>query len=135
MSGFEIEALRRHPDPGPVTMLNLVKFRAQSLDGNGTGRDAYTRYTDIAQRLVEERGGRAVWVGLVDHVALRESGDAEWDLALLVYYPSRAAFIDMVTCPDYLRANVDRQNGVEKHVILASTTMISVPFPQSQDAV
>jgi hypothetical protein len=36
----------------------------------------------------------------------------------------------MVTSPDYLKANIDRQDGVEKHVILASTTMISVPFPQ-----
>jgi uncharacterized protein (DUF1330 family) len=130
MSAFELEALRRHPDAGPVTMVNLVKFRAQSLDGNGTGRDAYTRYADVAQRLIEERGGRAVWVGLVDHAALHEGGDVEWDLALLVYYPSRAAFIDMVTSPEYLTANVDRQNGVEKHVILASTTMISAPFPQ-----
>jgi hypothetical protein len=68
---------------------------------------------------------------MVDHVALYEGGDADWDLALLVYYPSRAAFIDMVTSPEYLEANVDRQNGVEKHVILASTTIVSVPVPHS----
>lgn len=131
MSGFELDALRRHPDAGPVTMLNLVKFRARSLDGNGTGREAYTRYTDVAQRLVEERGGRAVWVGMVDHAALHEGGDVEWDVALLVYYPSRAAFVDMVTSPAYLEANIDRRNGAEKHVILAATTMVSAPFPEA----
>jgi hypothetical protein len=65
------------------------------------------------------------------HVALHEGGDPEWDLALLVCYPSRAAFIDMVTRADYLEANVDRQNGVDKHLILAATTMIASPFPQS----
>jgi uncharacterized protein (DUF1330 family) len=131
MIDFEIDAIRKHPDTGPVTMVNLVKFREQSLDGNGSGRDAYTRYADVAQRLIEERGGRAVWVGWVDHVALHEGGDIDWDLALLVYYPSRAAFLDMVTSPEYITANVDRRNGVEKHVILASTTMIAAPFPQS----
>lgn len=35
---FEFEALRDFPDRGPVTMLNLVKFREHSLDGNGSGR-------------------------------------------------------------------------------------------------
>jgi len=131
MSRFELDALRKHPDTAPVMMLNLVKFRPQSLDGNGTGRDAYTRYTDVAQRLIEERGGRAIWVGMVDHAALHEGGDIDWDLALLVHYPSRAAFIDMVTSSDYLDANVDRRNGVEKHMILATTTMISALIPEA----
>ena len=130
MSAFELEVLNQHPDTGPVPMLNLVKFRGESLDGNGTGRDAYARYTDVAQRLIAERGGQAFWVGLVDHPALHEGGDADWDLAILVYYPNRAAFIDMVTSPEYLKANVDRQNGLEKRLILATTTMMSVSIPK-----
>ena len=44
MSTFELDALKEHPDEGPVTMVNLVKFREQSLDGDGSGRDAYRRY-------------------------------------------------------------------------------------------
>jgi uncharacterized protein (DUF1330 family) len=129
MNTFELDALRSHPDEGPVTMLNLLKFRERSLDGDGTGRDAYARYAKVAQRLVEERGGRVVWAGVVEHAALHEGGDAAWDAALLVYYPSRAAFIDMVTSSEYLAANRDRQNGVEKHVILASKTLLSAPLP------
>ncbi|MEC7915539.1 MAG: DUF1330 domain-containing protein, partial [Actinomycetota bacterium] len=29
----------------PVVMLNLMKFRDQSLDGDGSGWDAYQRYS------------------------------------------------------------------------------------------
>lgn len=131
MSGFELDALRTHPGEGPVMMVNLLKFRDRSQDGNGTGREAYQRYADIAVNLVQSRGGSVIWVGLVDHPALREGGDADWDVAQLVYYPSRAAFIDMVTSPEYLAANEHRRNGLEKHVILASTTMLSSPFPEA----
>jgi uncharacterized protein (DUF1330 family) len=130
MSTFELEALRQHPDEGPVTMLNLLKFREQSLDGNGTGRDAYNRYARVARGLVEARGGSVVWVGSVDHPALLEGGDAEWDMAQLVYYPSRRSFIDMVTSADYVKANIDRTNGTEKHVILASKDVLAGSFPQ-----
>ncbi len=130
MSTFELDAIRAHPDEGPVTMVNLIKFREQSLDGNGSGRAAYNRYGSVAQGLVEARGGVVAWLGTIDHLALHEGGDADWDMAQVIYYPSRAAFIDMVTSPEYLAANVHRQNGTEKHVILATTTRASAPFPQ-----
>jgi hypothetical protein len=53
------------------------------------------------------------------------------DAALLVDDPSRGAFIDMVTSSEYLRANRDRLNGTEKHVILASKTLLSASFPEA----
>ncbi len=59
MTTFELDALRESTDEGPVTMLNLVKYRDQSSDGDGTGHEAYTRYTSLAQRLVESRGGNS----------------------------------------------------------------------------
>lgn len=129
MAAFEVEALQNHRDPGPVTMVNLVKFRAESLDGNGTGRDAYTRFANVLRHLFEERGVRVVWLGLVDHPVLQEGGEARWDLALLVHYPSRAVFLEMIATPQFIAANEQRCNGVERQVILATTTMISAPFP------
>jgi len=123
---FELDALRDHPDAGPVAMLNLIKFRERSRDGNGSGRDAYKRYAEVAGKLVEERGGSVLWIGEIGNVALHEGGDVVWDRALLVTYPSRAAFIDMVTSPEYRVANANRENGVEKHVILASKTIYSL---------
>ena len=80
-------------------------------------------------RLIEERGGRVIWVGSIDHPALHEGEDVDWDVAQLVFYPNRAAFVDMVTCTEYLEANVDRSNGTEKHVILDTSTRLANKFP------
>ncbi len=49
MSTFELDALWKSTDAGPVTLLNLVKYRDRSNDGQGTGREAYTRHTDVAR--------------------------------------------------------------------------------------
>lgn len=124
MVHFELESLRDFPDEGPVAMLNLVKFRERSLDGNGSGRDAYRRYSEQVGDRMEQLGAQVLWAGIVEHPVLIEGGDVEWDWSVLVRYPSRAVFIEMVTHPDYLKANIDRANGVEKHVILASRSVL-----------
>ncbi|MEE9279213.1 MAG: DUF1330 domain-containing protein [Myxococcota bacterium] len=132
MSTFNIGQLEKSTDDGPVTMINLVKYRDRSLDGDGSGREAYQRYTQRAQDYVESRGGRVLWAGVVGEAALQDGltdDEADWDWALLVYYPNRAAFIDMVTSPDYLAANEHRLNGVAKHAILASRTLLLEPMP------
>ncbi len=130
-SNFNVDVLRESTDEGPVTMINLIKYREKSLDGNGTGREAYARYTAPVQKLVEARGGQVLWAGPVAEAALHEGGDVDWDWALLVYYPSRAAFIDMATSPEFLAANEHRLNGVEKHIIMASKTLLLEPQPEN----
>ncbi len=129
MHPFELEAVKNHPDEGPVYMVNLVKYREKSLDGDGSGRDAYNRYAAVVRHMLKARGAVVVWMGSVDHLALHEGGDVDWDVVQLVYYPSRDAFIDMVTNAEYLEANKHRTNGTEKHVIFATSTVISNPFP------
>jgi hypothetical protein len=49
MSTFNLDQPNRSSDAGPVTMLNLVKYRARWLDWNGSGRGAYERYTAKAR--------------------------------------------------------------------------------------
>ncbi len=125
MSSFKLDSLNESNDEGPVTMLNLVKYRNESNDDDGTGQDAYKRYASVAGRLVEAHGGKLLWAGVVAEAALNEGdSDDDWDWGLLVYYPNRAAFVDMVTSAEYLAANEHRLNGVEKHMILASKTVV-----------
>ncbi len=94
--------------------------------------NAYTRYTTAAQQLVESRGGKILWAGVMGEAALNDGdGDVDWDWGLLVYYPNRAAFIDMVTSPEYLAANEHRRSGLEKHIILSSKTLLLEPPPGS----
>lgn len=112
-------------DDEPVVMLNLVKFRERSLDGGGSGEDAYLRYSRGTMPLIKARGGTIIWSGRQDQVAIGDDAGDDWDLAVLVSYPSRAAFIDMMTSDEYAAVNPHRLNGLAKHVILATTTQYS----------
>lgn len=117
--------VRSLPDNGPVVMVNLVRLRPTSLDGNGTGWDAYRRYSRAVMPMILERGGTVLWAGNAEGLAYGGIGEGRWDYVVLVRYPSRAAFLDMTTSKPYGVANIDRENGVEDHVILATTETYS----------
>ena len=113
------EALRALPDDAPVVMLNLMRFRERSLDGNGSGWDAYLRYSRLSIRLIKAQGGTIIWTGDAETVALGVPERHRWDYVALVRYPSRAAFLAMMHSPDYAEANVERENGCADHAIVA----------------
>jgi uncharacterized protein (DUF1330 family) len=109
------------PDDGPVTMVNLVRLRDQSLDGDGSGWDAYKRYSALTMPMIKARGGTIIWAGTAEAVALGVPDQDAWDFIVLVRYPSRAAFIDMMTSEEYEKqANPHRLNGTTGHVIIAT---------------
>ena len=112
-------ALKALPDDGPVTMLNLMRFRERSLDGRGTGWDAYLRYSAFTIKLIKAQGGTIIWTGNAEAVALGEPDRHRWDYVALVRYPSRAAFVAMMNSPQYASANVERENGCADHTIVA----------------
>jgi len=116
--------VRDLPDHGPVVMVNLVKFHDRATDGSGTGWEAYVRYSEPTMGLIKARGGTVLWAGNVEGAAYGDAGDG-WDYVVLVRYPSRAAFLDMVTSPEYAAGNAHREVAVANHVILASTETYS----------
>jgi PBP1b-binding outer membrane lipoprotein LpoB len=77
-------ALTALPDETPVTMLNLMRFRAQSLDGYGSGWDAYLRYSKLTIRLIKAQGGTIIWTGDAETVALGAPERHRWDYVALV---------------------------------------------------
>lgn len=109
------------PDEGPVVMLNLLKFKAPA-DGDGaeSGAAEYRRYGEAAVEMVEARGGKVLWAGHADQILIGDP-DEDWDQVILVQYPSRAAFIDMVTQPEYEKAHEHREAGLERTVLVACT--------------
>ena len=116
---LNIDALAKLPDEGPVVMLNLMRFRAKALTGQGTGEDAYLRYSALAIKQIKAQGGTIIWTGKPEAVALGLAEQNEWDYVALVQYPSRAAFIAMMTSPDYAPANAERLSGCAEHTIIA----------------
>lgn len=120
------DLVRSLPDAGPVVMLNLVKYKARSDDGNGSGQDAYERYSRaVVPPLLRGVGGTVLWSGKVEGAAFGDPDATYWDHVVLVWYPSRKAFLDMVTSFAYAEANVHRENGVADHIILATTETYS----------
>ncbi len=105
-------------DEGPVVMLNLLKFKQTSDRSDRSGREEYNDYGRSARRMVEERGGRVVWMGRPEQVLIGDETN-EWDAVALVEYPSRKAFIEMVSTPKYMEAHEHREGGLERTVLIA----------------
>jgi uncharacterized protein (DUF1330 family) len=112
-------------DQGAVVMLNLLKFKVRADTGNVTGEEAYRAYGDAAVAMIEERGGRVIWAGRADQILIGDP-TADWDTVLLVEYPSRAAFLDMVSQPEYQDAHHHRESGLERTLVVACTPRLDV---------
>jgi uncharacterized protein (DUF1330 family) len=86
----------------PVYMLNLLRF---------SDAEAYGRYAQATGPHLQRVGGEVVWAGVCDEAIIGPSA-REWDMAAVVLYPSRAAFLEMVSDPDYLAIAEDRTAGL-----------------------
>jgi uncharacterized protein (DUF1330 family) len=118
---LNVRGLEELDHDGPVVMVNLMRFRERSLDGCGSGWDAYLRYSALTVPMIKARGGTLLWTGDAKAVALGEPDGHQWDYLALVYYPTVVAFIDMMTSKDYeQRCDPHRTNGCAEHVIIAA---------------
>jgi uncharacterized protein (DUF1330 family) len=77
---------------GPVFMLNLLEFLP---DG---GADSYAEYGAAVAPMFERAGGKAIFAGQVAESLI---GEGSWDMMVLAQYPTRQAFLDMVSSPEY----------------------------------
>ena len=82
----------RAAEQAPVVMLNMLAFKP---DG---GRERYEEYGAAVAPLLEKVGGRIVFLGEPAPPLL---GEGSWDLVVLVEYPTRAAFQEMIGSPEY----------------------------------
>src|SRR3954464_7100933 len=118
---LNIKGLSELDHAAPVVMLNLMRFRERSLDGDGSGWDAYLRYSALTVPMIKARGGTLLWTGDAKAVALGAGQGNQWDYLALVYYPDVAAFIDMMTSAEYeTRCDPHRKNGCAAHVIICT---------------
>jgi uncharacterized protein (DUF1330 family) len=108
-----LKALEGKPDADPVVMLNLLKYKP---DG---GAAAFGRYATAASKLVRGAGARVLFSGGGEQLLV---GDNEWDAIILVQYPSRKAFLDMITSPEYHAISHQREEALERAVLYAIST-------------
>ena len=114
----ELQAL---PAGEPVVMLNLLRFkeRASAPDEDLSGREAYERYGREAAPFLAKAGGRVLNAVEARQVVIGPP-EQEWDVALLVEYPSVGNFLEMATDAGYLEAHVHRDAALADSRLIAT---------------
>ena len=86
----------------PVVMLNLLKYLDKAKLGFGvdglTGKEAYKVYGRKFAKFQPLYGGEPIWMGRSHNSII---GIDDWDIVILVRYPSRNKFISMFQDPKY----------------------------------
>ncbi|MDP2494031.1 DUF1330 domain-containing protein [Shimia thalassica] len=111
----DFEAFKANDREGPIHMLNLVKLLPKAKYEDGTevdGAEAYATYGRETAPIFQRVGGKIVWRGKVEQMLIGPSDDEQWDVCFIAEYPSPAAFIAMISDPEYRRAMVHRQVSV-----------------------
>ncbi|MEV6610797.1 HPP family protein [Kutzneria sp. NPDC051319] len=109
----DIERFTSEDDGGPVVMLNLLRF----ADGGRADYDEYAR--QVGARFLPAVGGEVLYSG-TGSTALVSGEDGPWDAVLLVRYPSRAAFLTMVSDPEYREVSRLRTKALRSAVLQAT---------------
>jgi len=117
----QLRELQALPAGEPVVMLNLLRFkeRAGAPDEGLSGREAYERYGREAAPFLAKVGGRMLNGVLARQVVIGPEG--EWDMALLVEYPSAQRFLEMASDPGYLEVHAHRDAALADSRLIAST--------------
>ncbi|MBM3569737.1 MAG: DUF1330 domain-containing protein [Alphaproteobacteria bacterium] len=100
--------------PGPIHMLNLVRFRDRAAYPDGrqaSGAEAYAAYGRDSHAVFSRLGGRIVWRGQFELTLIGPSAE-RWDECFIAEYPSVGAFVAMIRDPVYREAVKHRQAAV-----------------------
>jgi hypothetical protein len=131
-------------DDGPIWMLNLMSYkeRAEYADGDGpdvSGQEADDLYapTDV----LADIGAEVVFLADVDTQLLGHS--PTWHRVAIVEYPTRRAFIDMQSRPDFAAKHVHKEAGMASTIVMGCLPIelpaadwvdwADVPHPSTND--
>ncbi|WP_181784749.1 DUF1330 domain-containing protein [Pseudonocardia pini] len=115
-TGPDLKAFLAQAADEPVTMLNLLRF----ADG---GRERYDEYIAHFRRTSAPFGAEVVYYGYGGAPVVAEPGQ-EWDAVLLVRYPSRRAFSEMVRDPEYQKGTHLRSGALVEAVLQPTTAAV-----------
>lgn len=123
-------------DSKPVVMLNLLRFR-ELADFTDTdiappndklsGKKTYGIYSKKVLPMLWAVGGQVLWQGNARTTLIAPEGES-WDEALLVYYPSRTKFLEMVTSQPYSKI-VGYRSAALLDSRLVETQSVFLPKP------
>ena len=113
----QFRALRDDPHDGPLTQVNLLKFRVKAaykpddpeFGEDVSGETAYIRYSEAFTKAAEDVGGTTTLLGSVERYFI---GGGDWDGVLVNTFPTRQAFIAALNHPDYKSMSRHRTAGL-----------------------
>jgi uncharacterized protein (DUF1330 family) len=111
-TGQDLKRYLEEDPGGPVVMLNLLKMTAD-------GRGGYEQYAERIRPFLDEVGAEVVYVGDCSTILVAPKGH-DWDAILLVRYPSRFAFSQMVANPEYQKITGLRTEALQDAVLQAT---------------
>jgi uncharacterized protein (DUF1330 family) len=111
------KAFKDLPRDTPIHMLNLLLYRESAEYPQGhehhgkgwTGRRAYQEYGKTSGPIFARVGGTIAWRGTFQTMVTGPSPDEKvWHEGFVAFYPNSAAFLEMVTDPEYQKAVINR---------------------------
>ncbi len=114
------EAFKALPRDVPIHMLNLLRFKPMATypEAHGhaalglTGPEAYAEYGRTSGPIFRRVGGSIAWRASMETMVIGPA-DKNWEAAFIAVYPTAAAFLEMVTDPEYRLAVVHRQAAIQ----------------------
>lgn len=113
----QFRAFRDDPHDGPVAQVNLLKYRVKAeyrpddpeFGTDEPGSAAYQRYADAFGVAAAEVGGRCLLMGETERYFI---GQGDWDGVMVMFFPSRQAFIATLNHEHYQDMHRHRDAGL-----------------------
>ncbi|BBY01439.1 DUF1330 domain-containing protein [Mycobacterium seoulense] len=115
----QVAALAARPADAPVVMVNLLQFKKPG------GLDRYLQYgAEVAPHL-DRVGAKIRYGGTSPGVVIGDGREPWWDAILIVEYPTPAAFLEMVTSPEYARVHEHRAAALDRGDLIATSSWMA----------
>jgi uncharacterized protein (DUF1330 family) len=133
-SAGQLQALLEIKQDGPFHFVNFLAFKAQAeypvehtlANAQLSGCEAYDKYGTVALEQVIKRGGRLITLNTVALEVIGSTGS--WDRVATMEYQNIAAFIEMISDPEYKESLVHRSAGLKNTIVLVTKPQLNEPI-------
>ena len=131
MNPGALDELSKVPDGQPFAIINLLLYKEWAEYPEGTvtdkltGQEAYERYSELSIPFVNKVGGVPIWRGNFG-VNLIGPDDEQLDEVLIMQYPRRSAFEQMLADPEYQSILFHRTAAVKDSRLYGATSPQSI---------
>lgn len=130
-SAASITRLLAQPPTYAPAMVNFLAYykdaQYRTAQAGVTGRTAYMRYGIVAMRTVYRTGGHLLFTARILSVFHEPKAGptiGQWDDLAAMRYPNPPAILSMEHAPDYHAALDDRDAGLERTLVIATTPSV-----------